>query len=91
MQIKRLRVRNFRSIREETVEFGAQTALLGPNGAGKSTILRALDRFYGQSTQMDPDDFFGRNFAEPIEIRSPSVPFQTLNWSSSDHGFRAAK
>ncbi len=68
MQIRRLRVKNFRSIRDETIEFGAQTALLGPNGAGKSTILRALDRFYGQSTQMDSDDFFGRNFAEPIEI-----------------------
>lgn len=76
MQIRRLRVRNFRSIREEAVEFGAQTALLGPNGAGKSTILRALDRFYGQSTQMDPDDFFGRNFADPIEI---AVTFGSLS------------
>lgn len=76
MQVRRLRVKNFRSIRDETVEFGAQTALLGPNGAGKSTILRALDRFYGQSTQMDSDDFFGRNFAEPIEI---GITFDSLS------------
>lgn len=76
MRVRRLTIKNFRSIREEVIDLGSQTALLGPNGAGKSTILRALDRFYGSSTQMDPDDFFGRDFAEPIEI---AVTFDTFS------------
>lgn len=76
MRAKRLLIQNFRSIRCESVDLAAQTAVLGPNGAGKSTILRALERFYGQSTQVEPDDFFGRNFAEPIEI---GVTFDTFS------------
>jgi putative ATP-dependent endonuclease of OLD family len=50
------------------VSFEKQTAILGANGAGKSTILKAIDRFYGSSTQVTLDDFFGRNIDEPIEI-----------------------
>lgn len=76
MRVRKLTISNFRSIRHEVVNLGSQTALLGPNGAGKSTVLRALDRFYGSSTQMDPDDFFGRNYAEPIEI---ALTFDTFS------------
>lgn len=76
MRVRRLAIKNFRSIRNEVIHIGSQTALLGPNGAGKSTILRALDRFYGSSTQMDPDDFFGRNYGEPIEI---ALTFDTFS------------
>jgi hypothetical protein len=38
------------------------------HGAGKSTILRAIDKFYGKSTSVELDDFFGRRTDEPIEI-----------------------
>lgn len=76
MRLRRVAIKNFRTIRDETIQIGSQTALLGPNGAGKSTILRALDRFYGQSTQMEPDDFFGRDFTQPIEI---ALTFDSFN------------
>jgi putative ATP-dependent endonuclease of OLD family len=68
MILKRIRVKNFRSIREATVEVSGQMAIVGGNGAGKSTILRAIDRFYGQSTNVELDDFFSRRVDEPIEI-----------------------
>jgi putative ATP-dependent endonuclease of OLD family len=68
MILKAAHIKNFRSARDVQVSFEKQTAILGANGAGKSTILKAIDRFYGSSTQVSLDDFFGRNVDEPIEI-----------------------
>lgn len=52
MQIKRVTIENFRSIRRATVELGATTVLIGPNNAGKTAILEAiriaLTRRWGQ-------------------------------------------
>lgn len=76
MILKRVRVENFRAIRDETVEFGRHTAILGGNGAGKSTILRAIDRFYAPQTTVEADDFFGRRLDAAIEI---SLTFTGFN------------
>ncbi len=68
MQLVHARIRNFRSLRDVAVEFGAHTALIGGNGAGKSSILKAIERFYSTARQLDADDFFGRDQSQPIEI-----------------------
>jgi predicted ATPase len=75
MIVKRIGVRNFRSIRSAVVEVGGQMAIVGGNGAGKSTLLRAMDRFYGQSTTVEADDFFARQLTEPIEIELTFASF----------------
>ena len=41
--LTRLKVQNFRSIRELDLRLSPFTALVGPNGSGKSTVLAALD------------------------------------------------
>jgi putative ATP-dependent endonuclease of the OLD family len=50
--IKRLRIANFRSIRQADIELSPVTVLIGPNNAGKSAILEAiriaLTRRWGQ-------------------------------------------
>lgn len=68
MQLVHARIRNFRSLRDVSVDFGAHTALIGSNGAGKSSILKAIERFYAPAKQLDPDDFFGRDQSQPVEI-----------------------
>ncbi|GJE57286.1 ATP-dependent nuclease [Methylobacterium thuringiense] len=68
MQLQRARIKNFRSLRDIDVHFGAHTALIGGNGAGKSSILKAIEKFYSTSKICDADDFFGRNQVQPIEI-----------------------
>lgn len=40
--LKKLRVQGFKSIQDETFEFGAVNLLIGGNGSGKSNILEAL-------------------------------------------------
>lgn len=71
MKISRLRIRNFRSFSDATIDFEDYTCLVGPNGAGKSTVLAALNIFFreGQSaSEIEPQDFHHRNTSEPIEI-----------------------
>jgi predicted ATPase len=68
MHLERARIKNFRSLRDIEVEFGAHTALLGGNGTGKSSILKAIEKFYATSKTCDVDDYFGRDTSNPIEI-----------------------
>jgi putative ATP-dependent endonuclease of the OLD family len=68
MILKSAHIKNFRSVRNVQINFETQTAILGANGAGKSTVLKALQRFYGASTTVAIDDFFGKNVDDPIEI-----------------------
>jgi len=58
MNIKKLRIRNFRSIRSLEMECSSFVTLLGPNNHGKSNILSALE--FGLSTSNKPteQDFF---------------------------------
>jgi predicted ATP-dependent endonuclease of OLD family len=76
MILKNAHIKNFRSLRDVSVSFQNQTAILGGNGAGKSTILKALERFYGSSTTVALDDFFGNDVDAPIEI---GLTFTDLN------------
>lgn len=68
MQLERARIKNFRSLRNIDVSFGAHTAFIGGNGAGKSSILKAIEKFYSTSKSCDADDFFGRDQGQTIEI-----------------------
>lgn len=78
MILKRISVRNFRSIRDITLDVGSQTAIVGGNGAGKSTVLRAIEKFYGPSSLVEADDFFGRQVNDPIEIELTFTSFNDV-------------
>ena len=75
MRVEKMRIKNFRSFDDITVNFNPYTSLVGPNGAGKSTILCALNIFFRETesastnlSDLDAEDFHGRNTSEPIEI-----------------------
>lgn len=68
MQLKNIRIKNFRAIEDLQINLTPQTAILGGNGCGKSTVLRAMEKFFGQQTRMEADDFFARDMNREIEI-----------------------
>ena len=46
MRIHSIRIQNFRSFKDETIEFENYNCLVGANGAGKSNVLLALNLFF---------------------------------------------
>jgi len=50
MKLSEVRIKNFRSFDDETINFDDYTCFVGPNGSGKSTILQALNVFFRNST-----------------------------------------
>jgi len=60
MRIKKILIKNFRSIREETIEFDNLTVLVGKNGAGKSSFLQAIRYFFEPNKKLEVEDFYNR-------------------------------
>jgi putative ATP-dependent endonuclease of the OLD family len=47
MQICRLRIKNFRGVRETTIHLPKHGVLLGDNNTGKTTVFEAIDLVLG--------------------------------------------
>lgn len=82
MRIKKLKLENFRTYKEETIfDFGNLTTFVGKNDIGKSSILEALDVFFNEGKgpiKIDSNDVnkFAKNEGnEEIKI---SVIFDDL-------------
>lgn len=60
MKIKKIKIKNFRSYKDEVeIEFANLTAFVGKNDIGKSTVLEALDIFFNDSKgviKLDKED-----------------------------------
>ena len=73
MQIKRLHIENFRSIRALDFEPGAYSVLIGENNSGKSNILRALNLALGETwpteRSFSEEDFHKQDTTQDIVIQ----------------------
>ncbi|SIN89489.1 ATP-dependent endonuclease [Salinivibrio sp. ES.052] len=83
MKLESVRIKNFRSFKDETVNFDDYSCFVGPNGAGKSTVMNALNVFFRQHkdsktdlSKLSADDFHHKNTSEPISI---TVTFKDLS------------
>jgi len=57
VRVRGVTVRNYRSLRDVTVNLDGLTVLIGPNGPGKTSVLRALELFSGDAPSVTMDDF----------------------------------
>ncbi len=83
MKIESVRIQNFRSFKDVTINLDDYSCFVGANGAGKSTILCALNVFFRQFkdsqtnlSKLSFDDFHHKNTDEDIEI---TVTFSDLS------------
>jgi putative ATP-dependent endonuclease of the OLD family len=70
MKVARLRIENFRGIREATLLLPDHVVLVGDNNVGKSTVLEALDLVLGpdrltRRAKIDEHDFFLGDYLTP--------------------------
>jgi predicted ATPase len=71
--ITRLKVTNFKSLRELEVEFGRFTVIVGPNGCGKSSVLQAAEMIRDACDAKD----ISWPFSSPVKgARSTSVTYE---------------
>ncbi len=75
MKLKKMKIENFRSFKNETIAFDDYTCLVGPNGAGKSCILTALNVFFRNNAStatnvqfLSDEDFHHKKTKAPIRI-----------------------
>ena len=72
MQLKKVRIVNFRSCREINLEIGNMHALVGANNSGKSAVLRALDFLFNPSVRnLNEESFWCKDTT--LEIRVEAV------------------
>lgn len=68
MFIQSVRVSNFRSLVDATVDLTGYTALVGLNDAGKSNVLRALNLFFNDQTDLGQALVFDRDFSQNAKV-----------------------
>lgn len=74
MRLKCVRLQNFRSFKDATIEFDNYTCVLGPNGSGKSAILSALNVLFRDESSptevfsLHREDFHNLGTEQPIRI-----------------------
>lgn len=88
MRISQISVKNFRSLKNETVDFEPYTCLVGANGSGKSAIIKALNLFFYGNTEgpdsgaiITAEDFHQRDTTNPIRVE---IVFDDLSDEAKD-------
>lgn len=72
MKLTHLRIQNFRSCREVSLEIENMHALVGANNAGKSSVLRALEFLFNPSSKLLNEESFW-NKDTTLEIRVEAI------------------
>lgn len=68
MYISRIKVVNFRSLVEVDVELAGYNALVGLNDSGKSNLLRALNLFFNNETDLERPLVFASDFSQQARV-----------------------
>jgi len=76
MIIKKVQIKNFRCLKDVTLECEPLTILIGRNGSGKSSFLKGLELFYEPNAKYSEKDYFNNDTSQPIEIY---VTFEDLS------------
>jgi putative ATP-dependent endonuclease of OLD family len=76
MRISRVKINNFRGVREGELQFAGHSVLVGDNNSGKSTVLEAIDLVLGperlsKRPAIDEHDFYGGTY---ISLEKMPVP-----------------
>ncbi len=62
--ISRVRIRNFRSIVDETIDLEQYNCFVGKNDSGKSNVLKALNLFFNNMTDIEAPLDFDRDYSK---------------------------
>lgn len=70
MYITRIKIKNFRSLVDAEIFPANYTVLVGPNDSGKSNVLRALNLFFNQQTDVGQSLVFDQDYSQKAIARA---------------------
>ncbi|OPG16295.1 ATP-dependent nuclease [Ferroacidibacillus organovorans] len=70
MKLSKLTIRNYRGIKELSINMENISVIIGPNNVGKSTILQALMQFGASDKKLDSSDYYRHNTDNPISFHA---------------------
>lgn len=62
--IKKIHIKNFRSLVDETIDFSSFNFFVGKNDSGKSNVLKALNLFFNNSTDFNSPFHFPSDYSK---------------------------
>ena len=68
MRIRNLRVKNFRALRELSIEFSNMTVIISENDCGKTSVMLAIEIFFSGKKLTERADYFKKDNKTPIVI-----------------------
>ena len=79
MKLNSIRIQNYRSCRDVTIEIDNMHALVGANNAGKSSVLRALDFLFNPSTKsLNEESFWNKDTSREIRVEAVFIELTAL-------------
>ena len=88
MKLTKLTIRNFKGIKELSIDIENISILIGPNNCSKSTVLEALCKFGSKDTALDKSLYYRHNTSNPISFHAT---FSNLTEEEVNlHGIRAS-
>lgn len=88
MKLTKLTIRNFKGIKELSLDIENISLIIGPNNCSKSTILEALCKFGSSDTSLDKSLYYRHDTANPISFHAT---FSELTEEEINlHGIRAS-
>lgn len=85
MKMRKIEIRNYRSLQDVVIYPKDVLALVGRNNSGKSNVLKALEFFFEAKTDLVDDEcFHSHDTTKPIEI---TITFEQLSdWEKEKFG-----
>jgi len=87
MRIKNVTIKNFRALRELSIEFSNMTVIIGENDCGKTSVMLSLEVFFDGKKLTDRADYFKKDTSTPIVIE---VAFHEFGDKFDDYGLTAS-
>lgn len=72
VKIKSVRIKNFRSIVDETIQLDCFNCFVGRNDSGKSNVLKALNLFFNGKIDFGEDLVFSKDFSQYVSLGLPN-------------------
>jgi predicted ATPase len=95
LMIQQIRIQNFRSLKDVTLDLQQVNLLIGPNNSGKTNVLKALSFFYhmlfNEQMPFIDDETFRRtifnNYSKQINNKLGELIVFTLNFENNDDDY----